>query len=143
MDKRTKQDYVTWIFINLMLPLLPIMIRGLIIFFGDRTKFSIILLDSAELFYYCLFICVISLNEISQDQRLFTGILWFYRTLDVIVIIIDVVMIMMMYLGAFRPGESSKIVSIILPSFMAISTAIYMNDKYKNTGVVQKNTEHE
>lgn len=132
MDKRTKQNYITWICVNLLLPLLPIMIRGLIIFFGDNTKVHLFLLDSSELFYYCLFICVISLNEISQDQRPFTGFLWFYRSLDVMVIIIDVVLIVMMYLGAFRPGESSKIASVVLPLFMAISTAFYMNDKFKN-----------
>lgn len=67
MQEKIK-NYISWIMINIALPISPVLIKLTIAIFADNTKISVAILDSVELLYYNLFICVIFLNLSGRNE---------------------------------------------------------------------------
>ena len=49
------EEYISWIAINILLPISPVIIKLAINIFADNKKISVAVLDSVELLYYNLF----------------------------------------------------------------------------------------
>lgn len=50
------KKFIPWLITNIALPILPVLIKFIIVIFADNTKISVAVLDSVELLYYNLFI---------------------------------------------------------------------------------------
>ena len=55
MQEKAKK-FIPLLITNIALPILPVLIKFIIVIFADKTKISVAVLDSVELLYYNLFI---------------------------------------------------------------------------------------
>lgn len=115
------QKFISWIMLNIALPTAPVLIKLVITIFADETRISVAVLDSVELLYYNLFICVIFLNLLGghESKNLVEYIM---NYLFILIAILDLILIFLNYanMASYRCSVASIILSIAVPSVVSI-----------------------
>lgn len=113
--------FITWMAINILLPILPVAIKWGISLFADGNKISVTILDSVELLYYNLFIDVIFLN-IAKNKENLTIIETILQFVFYAIIILDLVLITINYvnLASKRCATIAIILSIVVPIVVSV-----------------------
>ena len=125
------QRFISWIVINIALPTAPVLIKLAITIFADTTKISVAVLDSVELLYYNLFICVIFLN-LSGEREHVNLIEYVMKYIFIIIAILDLILIFLNYadIASYKCSAAAIILSITVP----IVVSIYQWINMKNQG---------
>lgn len=126
MQEKIK-NYISWIMINIALPISPVLIKLTIAIFADNTKISVAILDSVELLYYNLFICVIFLNLSGRNETV-NLIEYFLKYIFILVAMLDLILIFLNYskLASHRCSVVAIILSILVPIVVSIYQWINM-----------------
>lgn len=117
------RKYLNWLIINIIIPLLPVLLKILICIFADHEKIIITILDSSELLYYNFFICIMFLNlSFSKDEvPIYETIL---RLIICMVLIVDLGVIMLIYTN-LESTYICKIASVLLSIIIPITVSVY------------------
>lgn len=67
--EENKKKCVEWVILNLIVPLAPVVIKLAILFLGKDGILKTNIIESAELIYYNLFICIIFFKYYQQEKR--------------------------------------------------------------------------
>ena len=126
MDKRINRkinNYIGWLFINIFLPLLPVILKIILQIFGNSDKFSVAILDTSELLYYSLFVCVTFYNHSFQKKEImvYEAIL---RIAFFFTVLVDMTLIILLYTQA-NELVTCKMASLVLSIVVPISVALY------------------
>lgn len=71
MIYKKKKEYISWLFLNIFMPLLPLFIKGIItIFTTEEISIEITVLESTELLFYALFTNTLLLNLILENSNI-------------------------------------------------------------------------
>lgn len=71
MQDEDRVQFISWIILNIFLPLLPLVVKALICLFSLPDKItSITIFEDVELLFYDLFTCVILLNMLSSKKAI-------------------------------------------------------------------------
>lgn len=125
------EEYISWIAINILLPISPVFIKLAINIFADNKKISIVVLDSVELLYYNLFICVIFLNlSVGHEHINFIELIMKY--IFVLICILDLILIFLNY--AEIESYKCSVAAIVLSIFVPIVVSIYQWINMENQG---------
>ena len=119
--EENKKKCVEWVILNLIVQLAPVVIKFAILFLGKDGILKTNIIESAELIYYNLFICIIFLNIINKkkETKIIEVVL---ENAFKIICVIDLIMIILIYLG----NQSKKvtyiavILTVIIPVFVAV-----------------------
>lgn len=119
--EENKKKCVEWVILNLIVPLAPVVIKLAILFLGKDGILKTNIIESAELIYYNLFICIIFLNIINKkkETKIIEVVL---ENAFKIICVIDLIMIILIYLE----NQSKKvtyiavILTVIIPVFVAV-----------------------
>lgn len=113
-----KKKYIGWLFFNIFLPLLPVLVKLCIVIFGNGINLKIELLDSSELLYYNFVICVLYLYGVIR-KRFLRVIESLIAMFAFFIIVIDLVLLVIVYLR-LQSSYALKIVSVILSILVPI-----------------------
>lgn len=121
------QKFISWIMLNIALPTAPVLIKLVITIFADETRISVAVLDSVELLYYNLFICVIFLNLLGEHESK-NLVEYIMNYLFILIAILDLILIFLNYanMASYRCSVASVILSIAVPSVVSIYQWINM-----------------
>lgn len=121
MNERRKKKYVEWIMLNLILPLAPVVIKCAISVLGQDGILKASIIDSVELIYYNLFICIIFLNIVDRKKKI-KLVEVFLSYVFKGICIVDLIMIILIYLEmqSIGVGIMAVVLTIIIPVFVAI-----------------------
>lgn len=121
------QKFISWIMLNIALPTAPVLIKLVITIFADETRISVAVLDSVELLYYNLFICVIFLNLLGEHESK-NLVEYIMNYLFILIAILDLILIFLNYanMASYRCSVASIILSIAVPSVVSIYQWINM-----------------
>lgn len=124
------QRFISWIVINIALPTAPVLIKLAITIFADTTKISVAVLDSVELLYYNLFICVIFLN-LSGEREHVNLIEYVMKYIFIIIAILDLILIFLNYadIASYKCSVAAIILSITVPVVVSIYQWINMKNQ--------------
>ena len=113
--------FLNWLVINVLLPLLPVIIKLMLTIFANTEKISVTILDSVELLYYNLFISVIYFN-LEKEKNTLTLFETFIQYCIVMVIIVDLILITLNYvkLASNRCSVVAIILSVVIPIFVSV-----------------------
>lgn len=121
------QKFISWLITNIVLPILPVVIKLLIVIFADNKKISVAVLDSIELLYYNLFICVVFLNLLGECERI-KLIEYVMHCIFSIIILLDLLLIFMSYaeIASYKCSIMAIVLSIVVPIVVSIYQWINM-----------------
>jgi len=126
-------DFSRWIFINIVLPLSPFLLRLFITFIGINQKLSFDrIAELPEILFYSIFVCVITLNiNLNGEKKLFES---FLRLFLFIIIILDFITLGMIYSGNFGPNTFTfSLVSALIPAIIAPIYKLYYLETSKES----------
>lgn len=129
-----------WFTFNIMLPLTPVLIKLFITLFGEEDSVFVSIIDSTELLYFNLVICVILLYELIRQEAK-SGLEYWIEFGAALIIIFDIVLLTLTYvkLGATeRIRVASLIVSILVPIVASVRKYKELKEKHKNNKGVTK-----
>ena len=113
-------NYLSWLLINILLPLSPFGLRLFLIFIGDDKKLTFSsIAEIPEILFYSIFLCVISLN-INMNRKK-KGFEQFVRIFLIVILVLDFITLGMVYNNNY--GANTFIYSIVA-SVMPASIAI-------------------
>ena len=121
------QKFISWLITNIVLPILPVVIKLLIVIFADNKKISVAVLDSMELLYYNLFICVVFLNLLGECEHI-KLIEYVMRCIFTVIILLDLLLIFMSYaeIASYKCSIMAIVLSIVVPIVVSIYQWINM-----------------
>ena len=123
-----QKKYISWFALSIVLPLLPFLIKLLIVIMGDSGALKTTILDSVELLYYNLFICV-TFYSISFEKREISILEFLLRYFVAVIIVIDIVVIVLIYTGMAK--EQCLIASVVLSVVVVTGISIYQWNNFK------------
>jgi hypothetical protein len=115
-------NYLRWLFINMIIPLSPLMIRIFVFIFGNKQSISSIrIIDLPELIFYSIFLCIVNLNTNTEGPKNnFEMLIRFFMYL---LIVFDSLILGMIYSNNF--GDNIQSFIIFSVAFPFITTPIY------------------
>ena len=118
MNKQ-KEAYPTWLFFYILLPLAPVFVKAVIVFFGDRQSVILNILDSSELLYYSFIICVITLYDLCIKEGK-TPLELLFALFAFLISVINTALLVMVYLSMHSPLRIQ-----LYSFFIAILVAVF------------------
>ena len=126
MSKHQKIKFLSWSAINIFLPLLPLLIKTILLLFSTYAGIgSIVILENTELLFYDLFTSIIFLNILSDKEN--TGV-WDYL-IKYFTYLIQLIIIILIVLNYLRIANSSSLLVALTLSVLCPSVTMFV--KYR------------
>jgi hypothetical protein len=115
-------NYLSWILINIFLPLSPFVLRLFLLLVGGNKKLTFSsIAELPEILFYSIFLCVISLNiNMNRIKKVFEH---FVRIFLIIILVLDFITLGMVYNNNY--GIKTLVYSIIASVVPASIAVIY------------------
>jgi hypothetical protein len=123
-------SYLSWLLINILLPLSPFGLRLFLLIIGDDRKLTFsTIAEIPEIIFYSIFLCVISLNiNLNKKKKAFEQ---FVRIFLTIILVLDFITLGMVYNNNY--GIKTFIYSIVA-SVIPASIAVVYKFIFKSDG---------
>lgn len=120
MDEK-KVEYIKWVFINIVLPVSPVLLKAVIAYFGKGEILKVSIFDSVELLYYNLFVSITFINILRKKSSITVGDCILHYTFGGICIV-DLIVITLIYIGmaSSRCTAFAGLLSISVPIFVSV-----------------------
>lgn len=114
-------NFSRWLIMNLLVPLVPLLLRIFITIFGKEGATPIEIIQMPELLFYSIFTCIVALNiNLDGPKKYFE---WIVRLLLIVITILDFIVLAMVY--SANVGSRSMTFSIVTAIVPALIAPLY------------------